>query len=134
MILSSSKGERKTKTKWSSSYLLKHTSLHGAKQSMDLLRKCSASSTKLSVDSPLSTVAVQSPLSSGKEPLANLTFEGVLFITVVFFDGDTGAEHRLVGTGGDDNGYWLEYLDWEWLPSLGVVVVHTNFCDCNNRV
>lgn len=72
---------------------------------MERLKKCSASSTKLSVDSPLSTVAVQSPRSSGKDPLAKRTLDGVVFNTEVLFEGETGAEQRLVGAGGDAKGY-----------------------------
>lgn len=69
---------------------------------MDLLKKFSASSTRLSVESPLSTV-VQSPLSSGSDPLAKRTLDGVSFNTA-FLDGETGAEQRLDGAGGEDNG------------------------------
>lgn len=72
---------------------------------MDLLKKFSASSTRLSVESPLSTV-VQSPLNSGSDPFANRTFDGVSFIKA-FLEGETGAEQRLDGAGGEDNGYIL---------------------------
>ena len=72
---------------------------------MDRLKKCSASSTKLSVESPLSTVVVQSPLNSGRDPFAKRTFDGVDLSVADFLDGETGAEHRLVDIGGEWNGY-----------------------------
>ena len=55
------------------------------------------------MESPLSKVRVQSPRSSGREPLANLTLEGAGLI-VDLLDGDTGAEHLLDGMGGEDRG------------------------------
>lgn len=74
-------------------------------QSIERLKKLSASSTKLSVESPLSPVEAQLLLSSGKDPFANRTLEGVFF-NVIRRDGDTGAEHRLEGARGD-SGYML---------------------------
>lgn len=44
-------------------------------------------------------------------------------------EGETGAENRLDGAGGDTNGYILPKRECNWLTSLGepVVAVHVNF-------
>jgi hypothetical protein len=48
-------------------------------------------------------VMVHEPLSSGRDPFANLTLEGVGLI-MARLEGDTGAEHLLDGIGGEDKG------------------------------